>query len=158
MGGIMARYRGLLGIFLLASACAGRPGLAPYGPMSDRGGYQEEEIEPGVWRISARSNGNAGADYAWNMAEYRAGELLKAQGFSHIQMLDRMGRWELSDERAGGRRRLLSDAMEVTVRGAHDQSQPTDCRAHKRDSCWTLGIEAMMAGIRPRLKFAKSGS
>lgn len=153
----MARYLLLLGIVLLSSACAGRPGVVPYGPMSARGGYQEEEIGPDMWRILARSNGKAGADYAWNMAEYRAGELLKARGFSHIQVLDRNGRWELSDELGGGRRRVLSDAMEVTVRGAHDRSPPTDCRAPNSSSCWTLDIEAMMAGIRPRLKFGKSG-
>jgi hypothetical protein len=152
------RYLILIGIVLLISACAGQQRLVAYSPMSARGGYQEEEIEPGVWRVLARSSGKAGAGYAWNMAEYRAGELLKARGFSHVQMLGRNGRWELSDELGGGQRRVLSDQMEVTVRGAHDSSAPTDCRARNADSCRTLDIEAMMAGIRPRLRFAHSGS
>ena len=155
---MLARYLILFGLILTASACANRPGVVAYGPMSANGGYQETEIEPGVWRVFARSGGQAGAGYAWNMAEYRAGELLKARGFSHIQMLKRDGRWELSDDLGGDPRRVLSDAMEVTVRGAHDRSPPTDCRAAKPDACWTLNIDAMMAGIRPRLKFSKTGS
>jgi len=155
---MIARYLILFGLVLTASACAIRPGVVPYGPMGARGGYHEEEIEPGVWRILARSSGKAGAGYAWNMAEYRAGELLKARGFSHVQMLKRNGRWGLSDDLGRGRRRVLSDMMEVTVRGAHDRSPPADCRAPNPDSCWTLNIDAMMAGIRPRLKFSKAGS
>jgi hypothetical protein len=151
----MARYLVLFGIVLLTSACAIRPRVVAYGPMSALGGYQEEEIEPGVWRVLGRSSGKAGAGYAWNMAEYRAGEMLKARGFSHVQMLGRNGRWELSDDLGGGRRRVLSDQMEVTVRGAHDSLAPADCRASDRDSCWTGNIEAMMAGIRPKLRFAK---
>lgn len=155
---MMARCVFLLGLFLLTSACAGRPGVVPYGPMSAHGGYQEEEIEAGIWRIVARSNGKASANYAWNMAEYRAGELLKARGFSHVQMLNRNGRWDLSDEFGRGRRRVLGDAMELTVRGAHNGLPPTDCRAANPDTCWTLNIDAMMAGIRPRLKFSEAGS
>lgn len=151
----MTRYLVLLGIVMLTSACAGRLGVVPYAPMSARGGYQEEEVRPGVWRVLARSSAKADEGHAWNMAEYRAGELLKARGFSHLQMLDRNGRWELSGQLGGGRRRVLSEAMEVTVRGAHDPSPPTDCHAPNSASCSTLNIEAMMAGIRPRLKFGK---
>jgi hypothetical protein len=149
----MARYLVLLGIVLLTSACAGWPAVVPYGPMSARGGYQEEEIEPGVWRILARSGGEAGAGYARTMAEYRAGELLKARGFSHVQILKEYGRWELSEELGGGRRRVLSDQMEVTVRGAHDRSPPTDCREPSPGRCSTFTTDAMMTGARPASNF-----
>ena len=154
-GALMARYLVLLGIVLLTSACAGWPGVVAYGPMSARGGYQEEEIEPGVWRILARSAGEAGAGYARTMAEYRAAELLTERGFSHVQILKEYGRWELGEESGGGRRRVLSDQMEVTVRGAHDGSPPTDCREPSPGRCWTFTTDAMMTGARPRLKFPR---
>jgi hypothetical protein len=38
---------------VLTCACAGRPGLVPYETMSVRGSYQNEQLEPGVWRIAA---------------------------------------------------------------------------------------------------------
>lgn len=91
----MARYLLLLGIVLL-SACAGQPKVVAYGPMTARGGYQEEEIEPGVWRVFARSGGEAGPGYAREIAEYRAAEMLKARGFSWVQILKEFPRSELS--------------------------------------------------------------
>src|SRR5688572_20799042 len=114
----------VLAMLLLTTACAGLTGVNNYSPMGRLGGYQEEEVEPGVWRILARSNGKAGPSYARNMAEYRAGEFLKARGFSHVQMLAEIGRWELSDDIGGGGRRVHSDQTAVTVRGAHDGSPP----------------------------------
>ena len=151
----MTRILAVLGIVLLTFACAGRTGVNAYCPMSKRGGYQEEEVAPGVWRILARSNGNAGAGYARNMAEYRAGELLKARGFSHVQMLAEIGRWKLGEDLGRGERRVLSDQMAVTVRGAHNGSPPTDCRTSNRSSCYTQRTDAMMAGALSALKFPK---
>ena len=151
----MTRILAVLGIVLLTSACAGRMGVNPYGPMSKQGGYQEDEVEPGVWRILARSNGKAGAGYARNMAEYRAGELLTARGFSHVQMLIQIGRWELGEDFGGGERRVLSDQMAVTVRGAHDGSPPSDCRTSNPSACYTERADLMMAGAQPNLKFSK---
>ena len=151
----MTRVLAVLVIVLLTTACAGRTGVNNYGPMSRLGGYQQEEVEPGVWRILARSNGKAGAGYAREMAEYRAGEFLKARGFSHVQLLAAIGRWELSDDIGGGERRVLSDQMALTVRGAHDGSPPADCRTDVRSSCYTQETDRMMASARPALKFPK---
>ena len=136
------------------TACGGRTGVNVYGRMSVRGGYHEGEVEPGVWRILARSNGKGGAGYARNMAEYRAGQLLKARGFSHVQMLAQIGRWEIGEDIGGGERRVISDQMAVTVRGAHDGSPPSDCRASNPSACYTERADAMMASAQPNLKFA----
>jgi hypothetical protein len=152
----MARYFMLLGIVLLTSGCAGWAGdVVPYGPMSARGGYEEEEIEPGVWRILARSGGEAGSDYARNMAEYRAGELLKARGFSHVQMLWHSGRWELGERRRDGSARVLSDQMQMIVRGAYHRSPPTDCRHPEPDRCWVFSAETIMTAALPKLRFPR---
>lgn len=150
----MTRYLLLLAIVLLTSACAGRSGIVPYGPMSSRGGYQEVQLEAGVWRILARSIGKDDAGYARNMAEYRAGELLKAHGFSHVQMLVQNGRMELGKQFGRGRRRVHSDEMEVVVRGAHDRSPPPECHGANRHSCYTQSAESMMEGARPKLDFS----
>jgi len=154
----MARGLAVLGIVVMTSSCAGRTDVHAYGPMSRSGGYQEEEVEPGVWRILARSNGKAGAGYARNMAEYRAAEFLKSRGFSHVQILAEIGRWELSKDNGGGERRVISDQMAVTVRGAHDGSPPPDCRTDVLSSCYTQETDAMMAGTRPALIFSKRQS
>lgn len=130
----------------------------PYGPMSARGGYREEQIEPGVWRILARSISKDDAGYARNMAECRAGELLKAHGFSRVQMLVQNGRLELGKQFGRGRRRVLSNEMEVIVRGAHDRSSPPECHDVTTLSCYTQSAESMMAGARPNLEFPAGGS
>ena len=151
----MTRILAVCGIVLLTSACAGQTGVTPYGPMSIQGGYHEEEVEPGLWRILARSSSKAGTGYARNMAEYRAGELLKARGFSHVQMLAQIGRWELGADLGRGERRVVGDQMALTVRGAHDGSPPSDCRTSNRSACYTERTDTMMDGARPYLAFSK---
>ena len=150
----MARYLLLLGIVLL-SACAGQPKVVAYGPMTARGGYQEEEIEPGVWRVFARSGGEAGPGYARDMAEYRAAEMLQARGFSWVQILKEFPRSELSEDLGGGRRRVIGEDMELTVRGAYDPSKPTDCRQTGGLRCWTFSPDLMMKQARKHLRFTK---
>lgn len=50
-----------------------RPGTATkYRPANLFGGYEEKEIEPGIWKVKARSNGIAEPGFARNMAAYRA--------------------------------------------------------------------------------------
>ena len=144
----------LLGMVLL-SACAGGPKVVPYGPMTERGGYQETEIEPGVWQITARSGGEAGAGYAAAMAEYRAAEMLRSRGFTWVQILKEFPHTVLSEDLGGGRRRVLSEDMELTVRGAHDSSKPTDCRQTGAQRCWTFTADLIMKQARKRLRFTK---
>lgn len=156
----MTRHLMLLGIVLLTSACAGQSRVVAYGPMTGRGGYQEEEIEPGVWRVLARSGGEAGPGYAGHMAEYRAAEMLKARGFPWVQILKEFPRTVLSEDLGGGRRRVISEDMELTVRGAYDPSKPTDCRQTGLQRCWTFTPDMMMKQAREHLRFtsqARSG-
>jgi hypothetical protein len=126
--------------------------------MTARGGYQEEEIEPGVWRVFARSGGEAGPGYSSDMAEYRAAEILKARGFPWVQILKEFPRAELSEELGGGRRRVISEDMELTVRGAHDPSKPTDCRQSGLQRCWTFTPDMMMQQARKHLRFTKTSA
>lgn len=148
------RYLLLLGMVLL-SACAGHQKVVAYGPMSERGGFQEKEVEPGVWQVNARSGGEAGPGYAAAMAEYRAAEMLKSRGFTWVQILKEFPRTLLSEDLGGGRRRVLSEDMELTVRGAHDPSKPTDCRQTGILRCWTFTPDMIMKRAGKRLKFSK---
>ena len=144
----------LLGMVLL-SACAGHQRVVAYGPMSERGGFQENEVEPGVWQVTARSGGEAGPGYAAAMAEYRAAEMLKSRGFTWVQILKEFPRTLLSEDLGGGRRRVLSEDMELTVRGAHDPSKPTDCRQTGALRCWTFTPDVIMKRAGKRLRFSK---
>lgn len=153
----MARYLILLGLALLASACAGR-GETPYGPMGPLGGYQEDEAGPDTWWIYVRSRDPRAEGFSRAIAEYRAGELLKARGFEYVQILDDHGRWELSEDLGGGRRRVLSDELELTVRGVHDYNAPRPCRSTNSHACATLAIDPLMKAARRKLRFVKKGS
>ena len=70
-----------------------------------------------------------------------------------VQILKELPHWELSEELGGGRRRVISEDMELTVRGAHDPSVPTDCRQTGINRCFTFTPDLMMKQARKRLKF-----
>jgi hypothetical protein len=126
--------------------------------MTERGGYQEEEIEPGVWLVTARSGGEAGPGYSSDMAEYRAAEMLKARGFTWVQILKELPHALLTEDLGGGRRDVIREDMELTVRGAHDPSKPTDCRQTGGGRCWTFTPDTMMKQARKRLKFKRKSA
>ena len=154
----MTRNLILLGTILLTAACAGQPKVVVYGPMTERGGYQEEEIEPGVWRVFARSGGEAGPGYAGVMAEYRAAEMLKARGFPWVQILKEFPRTELTELDSKGRASVIREDMALTVRGAYDPSKPADCRQTGLQRCWAFTPDMMMKRARKRLRFAKTSA
>ena len=90
-----SKYLVVLAATVVLAGCAssGRPGTATkYRPSYIFGGYSEKEIEPGIWRVAGRSNGIAERGFGRNMAAYRAAELLAAQGFPHVQILDQKGK------------------------------------------------------------------
>lgn len=60
-----------------------------------------------------------------------------------------------SDDLGGGRRRVISEDMELTVRGADDPSKPTDCRQSGLERCWTFTPDMMMKQARKHLRFTK---
>ena len=134
-------------LLLLLTACAGgRPVTAThYGPAGLFGGYGERIVEPGVWRVNARSNGVAQAGFGRNMAMHRAAELVKAAGFSHMQILDQRGRATMMNQRQ------IGESMELLVRGANDPAPPADCRARQPEHCFTAPVDTVLASLRPLL-------
>jgi hypothetical protein len=89
----------LAALSLTACAGGGRSALATtYGKMHLFGGYSDEEIEPGVWKVTGAGNGPAGPGFGRNVALYRAAEIVKAHGFSHIQVLKQSRRARRLDE------------------------------------------------------------
>lgn len=152
------RYAGLaLLTTMMLSGCAGsqpsaRPGTATkYRPSYIFGGYSEKQIEPGIWLVKARSNGIAESGFGRNMAAYRAAELLKAQGFSHMQILKQYGKQSFFGTGGGAATNSAGEFLNLTVRGAHNPSAPADCRDKLPTSCTTLAIDPLMARLRPLL-------
>ena len=143
---------GATALALSASAASARSGLATrYGPMSLFGGYSDKMIEPGVWRVSARSNGPAGAGFGESMAAYRAAEILSAQGFPYIQVLDAKGDATVLGRRGDAFQRRLNEHVVLIVRGAYSSAAPADCRAKPPASCVTVSTADLMARMRPQL-------
>lgn len=136
---------------LVAGGVDARPGTATkYRPAYIFGGYSEKQIEPGVWKVTGRSNGIAEVGFGRNMAVYRAAEILAAQGFTYVQVLDSKGKMSM----IGLSRNSMSPAgenMTLVVRGANAPGQPTDCRAKELTACGTLPIAATMTRLRPLL-------
>ena len=152
------RYVGpMLLAAMMLSGCAGsqpgaRPGTATkYRPSYIFGGYSEKQIEPGIWLVKARSNGIAESGFGRNMAAYRAAELLKAQGFSHMQILKQYGKQSFFGVRGAAATHSAGDFLNLTVRGAHSPSPPADCRDKRPSSCATVAIDPLMARLKPSL-------
>jgi len=140
---------------LLLGGCAGRAFTATtYGPQALFGGYQEKEIEPGIWRITGNSNGPAGEGFGRNVALYRAAELIKGKGFSHFQVLDQQGKTTMIGY--GAPTSFAGETMKLTVRGVNDPAEPLVCRAKVPDHCATLSVETVMTTIGPQLAFRKN--
>lgn len=136
---------------VLAIGAEARPGTATkYRPFYIFGGYSEKQIEPGVWKVSGRSNGIAEIGFGRNMAAYRAAEILSAQGFTYVQVLDQKGHIQS----VGLDRNSLRPAGEnltMIVRGANAAGTPADCRAKKPEACGSYPIAETMARLRPSL-------
>lgn len=133
-------------LLLLAACSGGRPVTAThYRPAGLLGGYSERIVEPGVWRVSGSSNGIAEMGFGRNMAMHRAAEVVKAAGFSHMQILDQRGRVTMMNQRQ------IGESLELLVRGANDPAPPADCRARQPQSCFTAPVDQVLARLRPLL-------
>lgn len=136
---------------LLAAPAAAQ---SSYGPANFWGGYKDHEIAPGVWRIRATANAASGGQGAAKaMAHYRAAELLKAKGFSHVRVLD-IGGWGLFEP--GFVARGMDDGpgyATVTVRGAVGPDDLAGCRARTARYCYTIAADALMASARRHFTF-----
>jgi hypothetical protein len=130
----------------LAGCAGGRPVTATrYRPAGLLGGYGERVVEPGVWRVTGSSNGIAETGFGRNMAMYRAAELVRAAGFSHVQILDQRGRESRMNSRT------IGESLDLWVRGANGPAPPADCRARNPQACFTVPVDEIMARLRPLL-------
>ena len=128
----------------LVAGCAGRPGTATkYRPSYIFGGYSDKQIEPGMWKVTGRSNGIAESGFGRNMAAYRAAEIVRAAGFTHMQIIEQKGKISTINGGPAG------EFLTLTVRGANDPAPPTDCREKRPDQCFTLEVDEVMARLRP---------
>lgn len=156
MGETMRLIHAPLAAALLLAGCAGgRPFTATtYGPAALLGGYSEKQIEPGVWKVTGRSNGIAEMGFGRNMAVYRAAELMKAAGFAHFQIIDQKGKSTMIGY--GTPNKFAGEELTVTVRGAASPDEPLACRAKQPSACGTLGSDEVMARLGPQLTFRGS--
>ena len=150
----------LFGAVLVALALGATPAAAQfvkYGPAGLWGGYKEKEVEPGVWKVTASLNAaSGGAPVATAMANYRAAELVKAKGFSHMRVLEHGG-FELG--LTIGTTQTLSGGpgyAHLTVRGAAGEADVDGCREKKAEKCLTLPVDEVMAQWRPYLRFREA--
>ncbi|HEX8480911.1 MAG TPA: hypothetical protein VF650_03310 [Allosphingosinicella sp.] len=131
----------------LLSGCSTPSGLATkYRSSYLLGGYSDKIVEPGVWKVTGRSNGVAEPGFGRNMAAYRAAEVVKAAGFSHMQIIAQKGKAQTINGSSAG------EFLTLTVRGVNDPAPPTDCREKQPTQCFTLEVDEVMARLRPVLR------
>jgi hypothetical protein len=130
----------------LLAGCSGGSGLATkYRSSYLFGGYSDKIVEPGIWKVTGRSNGVSRPGFGRDMAAYRAAELVKAAGFSHMQVIAQKGRAQTINGSSAG------EFLTLTVRGVNDPAPPADCREKRPDQCFTLPVDDVMARLGPLL-------
>ncbi len=78
-------------MFAAVLATAALAGCATsYAPMQLTGGYQEKELQPGVWRVTFAGNGYTTRETVQTFWLYRSAELAKAKGFDGFRILTPM--------------------------------------------------------------------
>jgi hypothetical protein len=143
----MTRVLSVALAMLLLAGCAGVRAMTAtqYRPANLLGGYSERIPEPGLWRVTGRSNAMAGEGFGSDMAMHRAAELVKAAGFSHMQILDQRGNRQTMN------RAFIGESMALVVRGTDSPAPPADCRARTPRSCFTVEVDVVLARLRPGL-------
>ncbi len=138
------RYIALAACALTLPSCA-----TGYGRLGLLGGYSDSQIEPGYWRVSARTNGYSGQSSALYMALYRAAELARAAGYTHFQVVrSNVGALPLvagnTVSFSGG-----GERASFRIRGARDGSPPTACEARQADTCRTFSVDEVIRTLGP---------
>ena len=129
------------------AGCSTPSGLATkYRSSYLLGGYSDKMVEPGVWKVTGRSNGVAESGFGRNMAAYRAAEIVKAAGFSHMQVIAQKGKAQTINGGSAG------EFLTLTVRGVNAPAPPTDCREKQPGQCFTVAVDDVMARLRPLLR------
>jgi hypothetical protein len=111
-------------------------------------GTKEKEIAPGIWQVRASANAASGGyDHARAQVDRRAGELMRAKGFTHVRILDRGG---FSLDSADGSYTpggVGPGYATIVVRGASGMDDVAGCRARNPKRCATRPVAALIAGI-----------
>jgi hypothetical protein len=137
---------------VLAAALLVLAGCATgYGHSGLLGGYSDEQVEPGLWRVRARTNGFSGATSAFNMALYRAAELARDAGYPYFQIVQSnfgvlplvAGNFIYS---SGG-----GQTARFRIRGARSADAPIACEMVDSRGCHTFPVEEVLRQIGPEL-------
>jgi hypothetical protein len=131
------------------AAEGGRPSLATkYGPANIFGGYSDKLVEPGVWRVEARTNGVSEDGLANAIAAFRAAEIMRREGFEYIQIIDQKGHKKFVGLR-GGTESSAGQDLTLWIRGSHDRKPTAECRAKLTDACFTLTVTETLSRYGP---------
>lgn len=120
-----------------------------YGPLNTwlGVGYKEKTQKDGPWRIVANSRYLDGQNFSRDMVLYRAAELARAAGHTHVQILG------ASLMRGMGNVNYGSETAIIFARGADTDAAPTQCADRKPtpETCFTVSVAKIMEAIEPRL-------
>jgi len=136
----------LLMVPLLIGGCStGGLGLeTKYKPSGLTGGYSEKEVEPGIYRVKAVTNGMRAPDFTRAMALYRAAELTEELGKQHFQIIDFKGK--TSTIRQGGTYRGQGPStIQLWIRPVDDPEERLDCRAERPANCQKFSVKLAKA-------------
>lgn len=132
-----------IAVVIATSSCA------TYGPSTFWGGYDDKEIDPGVWKVTGSSNAASGGEpFTHAMVYYRSAEIAEAHGFSHIRVLDGLS-WDyplllaststyVAYKTSGG-----PGYSELVFRGASGPDDVTGCRTKRVEICATLSVHEL---------------
>ena len=141
---------------LLLSGCAGSSLQTKYRPWGLTGGYKDRSVGVNHWRVNAGVNGVSDEGSAQYIAVYRAAEIVKAAGFSHMQIVNQKSTQEYFSvgigyagpptNRGGG------DTM-IEVIGSNSSEPPSVCLAPDPQACFTISVIDAQERTRPFLRF-----
>jgi hypothetical protein len=146
----MTRTLALAASLVLLGGCSGLH--TNYGPIGLKGGYKEKQVSPGVWRVVGLGNGFSPQGFGMKMAMYRSAELIKAAGFSHVQIIDQKGKVRYMGRGGAPATNYVGEELIMFVRGANSPQPPLECRAKVSTACFTYPVEETMARLRPILR------
>jgi len=104
-----------------------------YGPLQKGVGYKTSTTKDGYLKIEAESRRIDGSDFATDSALYRAAEMARAGGHSHVEMHD-----------GYATRSQLGESVTVFALPTNTAVHPSRCRSGKPNRCYTADVSAVM--------------
>jgi len=136
-------YAALAACALALAACS-----TGYGRMSLLGGYSDKQIEPGLWRVSATTNGYSGESSAFDMALYRAAEIARDAGFPYFQVV--RSDFGVLPVIAGNTMSFSGGGQNarLRIRGAREANAPLACEV-EASACRAYSVEEVLRALGP---------